>query len=388
MNGDATRILLVEDNAGDARLLREALADVPATFELRHVQQLRDGVDALCAGGVDVVLLDLSLPDATGLEGLRRLHGSSPGVPIVVLTGLDDDELALRAMQEGAQDYLVKGRVEGALLARAIRYAVERKRAEEAGRKLHLERAARIEAEALAQEREDMVAIVAHDLRNPLAVVAYASAALRRAGLHAGQEKQVDKIDRAVARMNRLMSDLLDIARIEAGRFAVQPARVPVGLLLADAVESVRGQADDKSISLTCSPAESLPPVWADRERLLQALGNLLANAIKFTAEGGAVALCAEEASDQVHFAVSDTGPGIPEGDQPHVFERYWQGTRKHRQGMGLGLAIAQGIVQAHGGRIWVESSLGSGSTFRLTLPSATAHLVPLPVEPPPPKAA
>lgn len=367
------RALLVENNAADVRLLREALTEGHSpTLELKVVERLGAAVEAIAQALPEVVLVDLTLPDASGLEAVRRIHDAAPSLPIVVLTGVDDDDTATRAMQEGAQDYLVKGKFDGQLLARALRSAVERKRAEEDGRRLLLEHAARLEAEKVSQARAETLGIVSHDLRNPLSVIAFASKMLRRPELDAaGRARSLDKIDRAVTAMQRLIFDLLDITRIDGGQLVIQGAPLPPEAILADACDGHGSIAEEKSITLEAATAAGCRRVLADRERVRQVLSNLLGNAIKFTPEGGSVTLHAEPAGDAVRFRVSDTGPGIPVADRERVFERFWRANRSSNEGTGLGLAIAKGIVEAHGGKIWVEPAASGGASFLFTLPAA-----------------
>jgi signal transduction histidine kinase len=373
----AIRILLVEDNPGDARLIRETLRDAGSLhFDLRHADRLAAALPILAARAADVVLLDLSLPDAHGLETVTRVLETAPEVAIVVLTGLDDETVAIRAVKAGAQDYLVKGHVEPATLARALRYALERKRLEgERARLLEREHEARTAAEAAVQARDEVLRIVAHDIGNSLSAVKIHALVLERT-LPPGEEggearKRTAAIRDITGQMERLRQDLLDVAAIEAGRLSVEPVALDVGEVIGGAAAALGELAAEKGVSIVpCVPA-GLPPVWADRERVLQVLGNLGGNAVKFTLAGGSVRLCAESDGREVRVSCIDTGPGIARADLPHVFDRFWQARSTRRAGAGLGLAISKGIVEAHGGRISADSTPGAGSTFSFTLPLA-----------------
>jgi len=386
VSGPATlRILLVEDNPGDARLIRETLRDAGMRFELEHAGRLSAALPLLAACAADVVLLDLSLPDAHGLETVTRALAAGPGVAIVVLTGLDDESVAIQAVQAGAQDYLVKGQVEPGTLARALRYALERKRLEaERARLLEREHEARTAAEAAVRARDEVLRVVAHDIGNSLSAVKIHALVLERtlpAG-EAGSEarKRTGAIRDLTAQMDRLRQDLLDVAAIEAGRLSLEPAETEVEEVVAAALGALAELAGEKGISLSADVEEGLPLVWADRERVLQVLGNLGGNAVKFTPAGGTVTVSAAldpvdrdgsgGGAGEVRIACTDTGPGIAAGDLPHVFDRFWQARSTRRAGAGLGLAIARGIVEAHGGRIGAESTVGEGSTFAFTLPA------------------
>jgi len=532
MAAEVVRILLVEDNQGDARLLQEFLREVTGLrTQLRHVTKLADAEVILRQGDVDVLLLDLSLPDAHGIETVKRADAAAPLMPIVVMTGLDDEGTALRAMQVGAQDYLVKGQVDGQILSRAIRYARERKRAEVEARALLKQQAARAEAEekrsrflaevsrtlaaslgyettissvallavpvladccildlmqengevrttavatrdglvgedtrhaarflssapeqdpaaralrtgepvlldavpdgarevlhlpagmtppksaialplvarrrtlgamtflsteraynpddvALAGElagraalaidnarlfraREEVLHIVGHDLRQPLSVILGNVGELLRE--KEGQLPELETVNRAAIQMGQLIKDLMDAARVDGGKLSIQPERVGIAVLLEEAEERLYPVAKARNIALEVEDAEGLPFLRADRERVHQVLSNLVGNAVKFTPEGGTVTLGVERDGTEARFSVADTGPGIPEKDRPYVFDKGWQKDKKDNRGVGLGLSIAKGIIEAHGGRIWVgESRGGKGATFFFTLP-------------------
>jgi PAS domain S-box-containing protein len=219
--------------------------------------------------------------------------------------------------------------------------------------------------------REHVLSVVAHDLRNPLSVILMTTAALKREGAvsERGPEKPMEVIDRAAQRMDRLIQDLLDITRMEAGKLAIEPARLSAGELIAEAVSMQRPLASSSSLELRVELDRDHAEVWGDRHRLLQVFENLIGNAIKFTPAGGRITVGATSRDDEVVFRVVDTGCGIPPGNQAHVFDRFWQASTAGRHGAGLGLPITKGIVEAHGGIIWVESAAGSGSTFLFTIP-------------------
>jgi PAS domain S-box-containing protein len=241
-------------------------------------------------------------------------------------------------------------------------------------RLLDAERLARERAEAASRMREDLVAIVSHDLRNPLSSIAMSVSLLRstlpaeslgRAG------KQLEIIARSAERMKRLISDLLDVASIDAGHLSVSTEPQPIDALLRDAVEMLQPLAADKSIHISLGETPEWLVAVADKERIIQVLSNLIGNAIKFTREGGSIVVAAQSHEGMVRVTVSDTGQGLSEEQMPHLFDRYWQARKDGRLGIGLGLTIAKGIVEAHGGRIWAESVLGRGTTFSFTLASA-----------------
>jgi PAS domain S-box-containing protein len=222
--------------------------------------------------------------------------------------------------------------------------------------------------------REDVLSVVAHDLRNPLGTILMQTALLRRRADDQGRRRKRDPaevIERAATRMNHLIQDLLDVARMEGGRLVIDQARVSAREVLSDAVQAQEPLAAAAAMELRVDAASELPELWADRSRLLQIFENLVGNAIKFTAPGGRITLGAVPGEGHVLFWVADTGAGIAREHVPHLFERLWQASKAGQQGAGLGLPIAKGIVDAHGGQIWVESKVGAGSTFFFTIPDA-----------------
>ena len=225
--------------------------------------------------------------------------------------------------------------------------------------------------------RDDLVAVVSHDLRNPLGVVQMQSSLLMRAAaarpddeagqrVHAGAER----IHRAAERMAALIRDLLDVAKIEAGRFQLQIRPESVAEIVNENLLMIVPQATAKQITLQ-QELLARGKVRADRERVFQILSNLLGNAVKFTPAGGSVKIRVEPKGREVLFCVADSGPGVSAEDAPHVFERYWHRRRGAQEGTGLGLFIAKGLVEAHGGAIWLESTPGAGARFSFTLPEA-----------------
>jgi signal transduction histidine kinase len=230
------------------------------------------------------------------------------------------------------------------------------------------------EAQRATRARERLLAIVSHDLRNLLGALkvgvkglVYQGEGPRRTEL---AQRNVDALLRTAERMDRLIGDLLDFARIQSGQLAIEHQSIDAASLIRETVERFQPLAAQKSIRLE-SRGSHHALAECDRGRALQILSNLVSNAIKFTPERGHVVVAAETTGEEVRFAVFNSGPGIPEEQLPHIWERFWQADKKADAGTGLGLSIAQGLVQAHGGHIWVESKLGDGTTFYFTLPLA-----------------
>src|SRR2546423_5422245 len=226
------------------------------------------------------------------------------------------------------------------------------------------------EAQQATRARDDVLAVVAHDLRNPLNTVTMAVALMLETTPieHTQERRQVEIVRRAADRMNRMIQDLLDVRRIESDRLGVDLKPESPASIVNDTVEMLRPLASGSTIRLEADIAEDLPPVVADAARIQQVLSNLVGNAVKFTPRDGRVTVCAERIDGEVRFGVIDTGPGIPPEQLPHIFGRFWQARPSDRRGIGLGLGIAKGIVEAHGGGIWVESHVVLASTFYFTV--------------------
>jgi phosphoserine phosphatase RsbU/P len=391
------RVLLIEDNPADVDLIKEALeeADLSVTIDapqvaLEHVARLAQGLQRLRGTGdaptvdvdVDVVLLDLSLPDSQGLETFVRLERVAPSTPIIVLSGLADEALAVRAVREGAQDYLVKGQVDGPTLIRSIRYAVERKHAEDERARLGRDRA---EVEAALRARDETLAAVSHDLRTPLtSIMGFAQLLRRRLDRDGGISpselgERLNRIEEQAVQMTRMIDDLLDVARLDAGR-ELELRREPsnVIMLAEKAASDVQRTTDRHRLRVLATEPEIVGDL--DGARIERVIQNLLTNAVKYSPAGGDVDLTVRsEHHDDGEWAVievRDEGVGIPASELPRMFERFFRASNvsDRVRGTGLGLAGARQIVEQHGGRIMVSSEEGVGSTFTVLLPlEATA---------------
>jgi signal transduction histidine kinase len=228
------------------------------------------------------------------------------------------------------------------------------------------------QAQSAIRARQDVLAIVSHDLKNPLGAILMTVERLTEESPTddpAARKRGIHLIQRSAERMNRLIADLLDVASIEAGHLAVEMKPHPVGPLIREAVELHRARAAQKQLQLEGVLPDTELEVDCDRGRVLQVFGNLIGNAIKFTPNGGSIKVCAEPCGEETLFFVADSGAGIKPDELSHVFDRFWQARSVARVGTGLGLTIAKGLVEAQGGRIWAESTVGQGATFFFTIP-------------------
>jgi len=364
------KILLVEDNPYDAELLREMLLGVSTVqFDWVHVTLLGDALKRLREDTFDAILLDLSLPDSHGQETLAKAYAQAHDTPIVVLTSYADEGLAIKTVHQGAQDYLVKGQVDGPTLVRAIRYAIERHRLVtelDRGRQEQL------------RIKDQFLSHVSHELRSPLAVIHQFVTILldRLAGnLSPEQTEYLEIILRNVNQLRKMIEDLLEVTRAETGKLTLHPQLTPLDELITETLGALRIAAAGKRIALSEEISPDLPLAYADPNRSRQVLMNLIDNAIKFTPEGGTIMVRAGIFPEDPHFiqvAVADTGCGISEEDSHRVFESLYQAkdsASMSRKGLGLGLFICKELVSRHGGQIWVKSGKGRGSTFYFTLP-------------------
>lgn len=368
--------LLVEDEPADAELIALQLEEVVqgwgvASIRLDHVASVSAACSALRESTPDVVILDLFLPDSRGLDALHLVRAASPSVPIIVLSGMADQSLALEALRAGAQDYVLKPPPDGYILSRIVRYACERQQL-------------LLKLDAAAQARDRAMSIVSHDLRTPLSTIQMCATALLdpEPATAVGVRHMAELIQRSCAWMQQIVQDLLDRARLDGGLLTLEREPTSVDDLVDATREIFAPMARERAIEFRAESSPNLPHVDADSHRLLQVLSNLVGNALKFTPPGGKVALSAQSAEDDapegqssgaplgVRFTVSDTGRGIPADEIDHVCDWFWQSPQHGRGGAGLGLAIAKGMIEAHRRRLHIESAAGRGSSFWFTLPS------------------
>jgi signal transduction histidine kinase len=373
------KVLLIEDNPGDVRLIKEMLVDASNTsFSLDHADRLSKGLALLAESEIDVVLLDLSLPDSKGLDTFVSLHTAAKDVPIVVLSGLNDETAAVQCVNAGAQDYLIKGEVGSHLLIRSLRYAVARGELERERSQLLLrEQAARAQAEAASRAKDEFLAIISHELRTPLSSIIGWSRLLLSGKLDPiSANRGMEAIERNARLQTQLIEDLLDVSRITTGKLHVKARPLELASVLRDTIQTMKPAAEAKDIALHTALDENAGFISGDRDRLQQVAWNLLSNAIKFTPAGGQINIRLERVGSNVEITVADTGSGINPEFLPYVFERFRQAdssTTRQYGGLGLGLSIVRYLVEMHGGIVQVESpGEGQGSTFRVMFPLFT----------------
>jgi signal transduction histidine kinase len=356
------RILLLLDQKENQQLLASELGG-------SHDVVVAASDDAL-DGAYDLCVVDGRSLDRLWQRVQQRKEQEQPiFLPVLLVTSRPGVKMITRHVWRSIDELIIspiekpelRARIEVLLRARSLSLAV-RQRAED--------------AEHATNTRDEVMAIVSHDLRNPLNVVLTMSSFLldRESGLPEREREQLSMVHRAARQMHRLIQDLLDISGLEAGKLSLQLMPEAVQPMIEEACTALGHVAAERSVTIVCEPAPALPPVQADRDRVLQVFGNLIGNALKYTPEGGTVHVSAAAAGDAVRFAIADTGAGIAAEDMPHVFDRFWQARRTRDGGAGLGLAISRRIIVAHGGEIGVDSEPGDGSTFWFTLPAGERH--------------
>ena len=397
------KLLLVEDNPGDARLIQETLADAgDDMFELAHVEDLASGLARLDENEFQLVLLDLDLPDSVGLDTFQQMRVGAPRIPFIVLTGLDDEGLALKAVQLGAQDYLIKGEADSRLLVRAIRYAIEREQTQQKIKALNADLERRVAErtqelaaanQALARINEELreldrmktsfIRVTSHELNTPVQVILGMLSLLQQYNPeeHASWERAFKVARRRAIGLQKLVTRILKISQL--GEYWSRLERVPVNpdKLVQRVVSEVTPAGSLRSQTLEVEISEGLSDAPMDYDKILDVLLNLVMNAIKFTPDSGTITVSVMSTERHtLQFAVTDTGVGFPQDDVGHVFEEFFSSfdSEHHssgeyefgKRGLGLGLAIAKEFVEMHQGRIWLESRPGHGSTVQFEIPS------------------
>jgi signal transduction histidine kinase len=364
MTDKSVSILLVEDNPGDRRLIREMLAEAGGVkFDLECADRLHAGLEHLGANRVEAILLDLGLPDSQGLETLKKIYAQAPGVPIVVLTGLNDELVGTQAVNNGAQDFLIKGQVDSSQLVRTVRYAIERKQAEERERhlKLQLDLSNRLASLGV------MVEGIAHEINNPLANVTGFAEVLMNGDIPEDARGLARTINDSAQRISGIVNNLLAFARQQK----LERTYTDIHDILRTALEMRARPMETGNIKVSTQLEPEMPRTMVDPTLMRQVFINLIVNAeteMKLAHGKGNLLVRTEAIKDRIQVTFIDDGPGIVAPNLIHVFDPFFS-TRQVGQGIGLGLSVCYGIISAHDGEISVESQLGKGAAFTIQLP-------------------
>ncbi|CAN5505755.1 hypothetical protein BH10CYA1_BH10CYA1_40110 [soil metagenome] len=359
------KILIVEDSSVFANaiehLLRRKHTGVGAILRAETVES---AIDQLTDKEIAIVLLDLTLPDSAGIETLRTVAGHTTA-PIVVLTGDDDENLALEALSHGAQDYLVKGDITQGQLVRSINYAIERQKCNQ----LIAEKI------RLYEQRDDFIATLTHDLKNPLIGANRILELIVDGTLgklpaqHAGLLISVKESNEALIAMIR---NLLDVYKFDKNFAVLQKESTDLMGLVQEYIKTVQPLLDDKNIQITLD-CQNSGEISAERNSMMRVIQNLVENAIKFTPNQGQILIRVWYEHSKTYFQVTDSGAGIPEEERKQLFQRFFQGRRGRAAytGTGLGLYLCRQIIEAHNGKIWCENyEETNGATFTVALPN------------------
>jgi len=396
VNSPPIKVLLIEDDAECADAMREMLSQEKSpSFEVECAKKLQTGLERFSKGGLDVVLLDLNLPDSQGLDTLVKVQPQAKDIPIIVITGQADETLALEALRKGAQEYLVKGEVHGKMLSRVIRYAMERMRAEE------WVKAEKAQAEHLAQELDrvvkqlketqeemlrrenvlatgELAAAVAHEIRNPLSIISMSVQYLQSKFDSKDPRREFSEaIIRKVQKLDVVTKRLISYGRHRELRLI----RRNLKRCLDRSLSLIKIRCKSQRIAIVRRYSPKVPLVVVDEEMLDEVFTNLLTNAVEAMPKGGKLTL--ETAYDpernEAIVHISDTGKGILPKHRAQLFKPFFS-TKKEDGGTGLGLAISNRIIADHGGTVTVESHLSGaqrGTTFAMRLPVKGPHLAP-----------
>jgi signal transduction histidine kinase len=391
MLGNSITILLIEDSLAEARFLEEVLKlSNLKQFSLIHVQRLAIALEKLGKNqglhsshhiSYDVILLDLSLPDSQGLASLAPLHEMAPNVPVVVLTNNNDDELAIEAVRQGAQDYLVKRQVNAQVLVRSLYYAIERKQMAKTLLKLNqtLENSVKektaelVQAQELNQLKSEFVSMLSHDIRNPLNTILLSTGLLQNHDQKLSHEKKLryfQQIRTAIKDMAQLLDEVLLIGRSDAGKLQLYPQPLNLQILCNKLLTETQLKSQEKEIEIIFTTEGKIIEALWDESLLRHILENLLGNAIKYSNLQSQIYFKLIFQDTSVIFSITDTGIGIPQEDKENLFQPFHRaGNVGITPGTGLGLAIVKKCIDTYQGQIHIDSEEGKGTTAIVILP-------------------
>ena len=379
------RVLLVEDNPDHATLAKNAIASSKQNrYAVDLCGSVEEAMEKVRQGPVNLIVCDYHLPGKNGIEFLEWLNAEEFDLPFVMMTGMGDEKTAVKAMQSGAYNYVVKDDTYLNVLPHAVDEAFIRYLSEKEKEKYEMEireknaalEKANRELKKLDQLKSDFIASVSHDLRTPLNSVREGVALVLDGVVDPAKEngrKVLEIAKRNAERLTHMINDLLDFSKLEAGKMRLHIEPCDIQVLIDEVIASLKNLADKKQVKLKFQPVDDFPKVHCDADRMIQVFTNLVGNAIKFTPEKGTVTIQTEVVPDrQIRIVVSDTGVGIAKENLERIFERFEQvkgASPKEEKGTGLGLSICQEFVKLHNGKIWAESEPGQGSRFIILIP-------------------
>ncbi len=370
---EPARILVVDDNEINRDVLARRLKQEKYVLEMACGG--RQALELLQSQSFDAVLLDIMMPEIDGMEVLRRMKADDDlqHLPVIIISALDDMDSVIRCIELGAEDYLPKP-FSPTLLKARVRACVEKKRTRDRERQLFAQLEENyVQLRALEQQRDDLAHMLIHDMRSPLSANLTGLEMIEVLGpLNSDQHDCLQVAMRSGRNLLSLINDMLDTFKLESGALQLDRNSFKVCDLVERAVEQIASLLVDKNLQLQYELEETLPLMCGDESKLERVLMNLLSNAIKFTPHGGQITIVGYSNVNELSLAIRDTGEGIAPEALDHIFEKFGQAQNRkagHQNSTGLGLAFCKLVVEAHGGRIWVESVPGMGSTFFVTMP-------------------
>lgn len=380
MAKEKLKVLLVEDNPTDAMIVKKILQrDNAFDYEVTHIVSGEDALLNIKSSSYDITLLDYNLPKKNGMEILKEIKAMGIDMPVVMITGHGDEAVAVKLIKEGAFDYLPKRENYEDSVPLMIRKTIVEFRAKSERERLQKEIALKkdelektnAQLKELDRMKSDFVANVAHELRTPLTIIRGNLDNIEKGFAGDVQPKQkeiLDDVSKVLARLTRLVSDLLDLSKIESGKLELNKENLDIIDLAEEVVKSFEKLAGDKNIRVIKEFSKRGVNINADRDKLTQVFVNLIGNALKFSNKGS-VTIRIIELQDEVEAEIEDTGPGIPKDQLDKIFDKFVRVVAEKKEGTGLGLPIAKDIIELHNGRIRAESEIGQGSRFIFVLP-------------------
>ena len=381
------RVLLVEDNPDHVHIIKKTIERAKrGTYRVEHVQTVEKAMEFLSQDNFSIIVTDFNLPGKSGLDLLHWLNEKGRKIPLIMLTGSGDEKTAVKALQEGAYNYVVKDDMYTQVIPHVIEEALlryfsleekERLEREIREKNVELEKANR-QLKKLDRLKSDFISNVSHEVRTPLNAVKESISLILEGVVSPKEEKGARVLEiaqRNIERLTSMINDMLDFSKIEAGKLRLHFEMCDLQVLIDEVLLAFRALAESKKVKLEFVPKEEFPQVYADPERAVQVLSNLISNALKYSTESGLITVQCELIPDQMaKITIADKGIGIPKEDLVRIFGRFEQSGNAQRietgnRGTGLGLAICHELIKMHHGEIWAESELGKGSRFMFTLP-------------------